>query len=688
MSLSTTPVVRQGRGRSALAALVAVSRALVVGGFAAYSGLLLTAVLPVALGLRSTVVLTGSMRPAISPGDVVLSSPVPASMLRPGQVLLVDNPAHPGAYLMHRYERTSADGAIITRGDANRAEDSTPVPVRNVRGVPRIRVPWVGMPIVWLRFGIPPAVKYAGGALAAFLLLSLVPRRRRTSCAAVPQATPRPRGHQRVLRERRTQVVVALLAFFGLASQLTTPTANASFVAAAGNPNSYQAVSSFYAALVLADAPAGYWRGSPMTDVVGGAPATYVGTSYPRPGATPDGDPAGYFPSPGALRVPKTMQTDVTVEFWFATTAGSGGIGPFGSGAPLMHSSTPSSTGNIGISISADGHLLAGTGSTTLGTEVTVVSGIGGYADGGWHHVAFARTQATGLMQLYVDGALSASATGGTQLLDSRTYFYFGVSRDMNRYGVDRFDDISTYAAPLSAAQIAAHFAARATGYAAAAAADSPAGYWALDDASGTTMAATAGAAGSYLGEVVRAVAPALGAGAAVRLDQVGGYASVPRLVSGDFSLEFWFKAAGGANSGQWSDTAGLVDADAPGVANDFGVGLSEVGRVVGGVGNPDTSIQSAPGLNDGAWHQIVFTRTLVTGGIVLYVDGVQVAANPGTGNTGPLTAPSALTVGRGNPSTPSSSTSADATIDEVAQYPHVLSAAQVLAHYQRATSP
>ena len=149
-----------------------------VVGVAAYSGLLLIALAPVALGLRSTVVLTGSMRPGIQPGDVVLSSQVPTSMLRPGQVLLVDNPAHAGVYLMHRYERPGPGGTIITRGDANRTEDSTPVPARNVRGVPRIRVPVVGLPVVWLRFGAPAAVTYVGGTLAILLLLALRPRGR------------------------------------------------------------------------------------------------------------------------------------------------------------------------------------------------------------------------------------------------------------------------------------------------------------------------------------------------------------------------------------------------------------------------------------------------------------------------------------------------------------------------------
>lgn len=687
MILSTARSMRQDRGRTALAVLTGIARVLVIGGLAVYTGLLLIAVAPVALGLRSTVVLTGSMRPAIEPGDVVLSSRVPVSMLRPGQVLLFDNPAHQGVYLMHRYERPGPGGSIITRGDANRVEDSTPVPSRNVRGVPRLRVPWIGMPIVWLRLGTPPRVMYAGAALAGLLVLAFQPRRRTGPKGSGPRGRPRSAAGSRVRRLPRTASAVALVVSFALATHLSTPGANASFTGEVGNPSTFQAVSSFYGSVVLDDAPAGYWRGSGYTDAVSGATATVTGTVYPVAGATPDGDPAVYLPSPGTIRVPKTMQGDLTVEFWFASATGSGGIGPFYSGAPLIHSSIESGSGNVGVSLTADGHLLAGTGSSTMGTEVTAVSAVGGYADGGWHHVAFARAQASGLMRLYVDGALSGSATGGTQLLDSRPYFYVGVSRDLNRYGGDRFDDISTYAAPLTAGQIGAHYAARAVGYAAAVTGDAPAGFWQLDETSGATINATVGAAGSYLGVVAFGVAPAVGAGTAVRLDRIGGYASVPRLISDDFSLEFWFKSTGGANYGQWWSAAGLVDADVPNVVNDFGVGLSESGRVIAGVGNPDTSIESAPGFNNGGWHHVVFTRTMATGGIILYVDGVQAAANPGTGNTGPLDAPTSLTIGRGSPTTPDNSAASNATIDELAQYTHVLTAAQVLAHFQRATS-
>lgn len=114
-------------------------------------GLVVWSVLPRAAGWSPSVVMTGSMEPRLHPGDVVLSAPATASMVKPGQIILVTNPAQPSHLLVHRFVRWNAAGQIITKGDANPAEDSTPVPQANVHGLPRLRLPYVGLGVVWLR---------------------------------------------------------------------------------------------------------------------------------------------------------------------------------------------------------------------------------------------------------------------------------------------------------------------------------------------------------------------------------------------------------------------------------------------------------------------------------------------------------------------------------------------------------
>ncbi|PYF97781.1 signal peptidase, endoplasmic reticulum-type [Georgenia satyanarayanai] len=116
---------------------------------ATLAGLLVWTVLPVLIGWQPAVVLSGSMEPAIRTGDVVVTREVPASRLRPGQVLLADAPGEEDSRLLHRFDSTDDDGAIVLQGDANAAPDTMPVTADAVHGVGVLRVPWVGLPYAW-----------------------------------------------------------------------------------------------------------------------------------------------------------------------------------------------------------------------------------------------------------------------------------------------------------------------------------------------------------------------------------------------------------------------------------------------------------------------------------------------------------------------------------------------------------
>lgn len=168
----------------------------------------------------------------------------------------------------------------------------------------------------------------------------------------------------------------------------------------------------------------------------------------------------------------------------------------------------------------------------------------------------------------------------------------------------------------------------------------------------------------------------------AATFDGVDDYVVVDREIQDDFSIEFWFKSTQGIGASsvtQWYNTAGLVDGDVTGTANDFGVGLRSDGHILAGIGNPDATIvsTSSTAYNDGNWHHVVFTRTRTPSALALYVDGV--ANGTTTGSTASLTASTVLNFGRhavGNNYFAGS-------LDEVAVYSHVLSAATVLKHHQ-----
>jgi signal peptidase len=136
-------------------------------------GLVVAGLAPALTGRPVTVVMSGSMSPAIAAGDVIVAEPVSASRLQPRDVIIFTDPAGDGHTLVHRVVSRRADGSIVTQGDANAVADSTPVPPSAVRGRMTFRVPYAGLPRYWLvsRQWLPLA---ATGMLLGLLVAAAV----------------------------------------------------------------------------------------------------------------------------------------------------------------------------------------------------------------------------------------------------------------------------------------------------------------------------------------------------------------------------------------------------------------------------------------------------------------------------------------------------------------------------------
>ncbi|MDM7855416.1 signal peptidase I [Cellulomonas alba] len=117
---------------------------------AAVVGLLFWAVACALVGMKVTTIRSGSMEPSIMTGDVVAASHLDFADVEPGQVVTVHNPVDAGGYLTHRVNAVDPEGRLVTKGDANASTDSTHVPAGDV-WLGRLRVPWVGYPVVWAR---------------------------------------------------------------------------------------------------------------------------------------------------------------------------------------------------------------------------------------------------------------------------------------------------------------------------------------------------------------------------------------------------------------------------------------------------------------------------------------------------------------------------------------------------------
>lgn len=163
----------------------------------------LWSIIPIAFGWTSVVVTSGSMGPRIKAGDVAIASPASGAEMIPGQPVLADNPVRPGSLLLHRVIRRNADGTLVTKGDANPTEDSTPVVPGAVVGRPRLLVRWIGLPAYWQGTGEHGKVALT---LVAGLVLTVIATRR-TDDENENEDDPPPEPRQ--LRER---VVAHMLA--------------------------------------------------------------------------------------------------------------------------------------------------------------------------------------------------------------------------------------------------------------------------------------------------------------------------------------------------------------------------------------------------------------------------------------------------------------------------------------------
>lgn len=187
MAMLTIPAERPwqgaGHGRRTLTVAQAV-RAGWAWGQRALLALALTLFLAIAvlprLGLyRPVTVLSGSMRPTFSPGDMVVVAPEPVSAVRVGQVISYQVPVGMRQVETHRIVRILQGGAhpvVQTQGDANNWPDPWTAKLEGRTAWRMVAViPRLGYVVNWLRGGAAhtAAVLVAPALLALLTLLEI-----------------------------------------------------------------------------------------------------------------------------------------------------------------------------------------------------------------------------------------------------------------------------------------------------------------------------------------------------------------------------------------------------------------------------------------------------------------------------------------------------------------------------------
>lgn len=120
--------------------------------------------LPMATEYEWRTVVTGSMRPTIEPGDVVLAAP-PSGEPQVGDVVVFQDPIHGDRDVVHRIVGFDSEGQVISQGDANSEVDPWTLSPFDVSGGVVFQVPKVGF--------LVEAMSSKGGILAFLVVPSL-----------------------------------------------------------------------------------------------------------------------------------------------------------------------------------------------------------------------------------------------------------------------------------------------------------------------------------------------------------------------------------------------------------------------------------------------------------------------------------------------------------------------------------
>lgn len=124
----------------------------------------LSLVIPHFIGYETYVVVSGSMEPNIPVGSIVYSKKADPAALQTGDVIVFVDPARGTTPITHRVvTNDTAAGAIVTKGDANEAEDVNPATYDNIKGKVVVHIPRMGF--------VASALTSFLGKLVAILML-------------------------------------------------------------------------------------------------------------------------------------------------------------------------------------------------------------------------------------------------------------------------------------------------------------------------------------------------------------------------------------------------------------------------------------------------------------------------------------------------------------------------------------
>ena len=395
-------------------------------------------VLPAALGAQVTTVMSDSMAPGIRAGDVVASQPIGPADLRTrriavGRVLLVEDPDHPARLRLHRWvgER---DGRLVLQGDANQVPDSSTVTPSAVRAAGFLRVPFVGLPTLWLRTGHPMLVVATGASVLVLLRIAF------PGGSALPLISRFAPGRRRRVLAGAGAALTLLAGFAGLPQAswavYSKTTTNGTESLKAGVYDCPARTGSDFPTPSLYYSYMGYLgtaASTSDTDLSGNGYTARIATAAMRRTGTCGSGSSPYITlttastyvyqalpaSPGI-----TSPNDFGISAWFRTTTAGGKIAGFGN-----KGSGNSTVYDRHVYMASDGRLTFGvqTGAGPY-TPYTCTTAAGtSFADGNWHLVVATFSSATDVLTMWTDDGQPACTATATGTISSYSgYWQFG----------------------------------------------------------------------------------------------------------------------------------------------------------------------------------------------------------------------------------------------------------------------
>ena len=148
------------------------------------------------------------------------------------------------------------------------------------------------------------------------------------------------------------------------------------------------------------------------------------------------------------VQIPKTFNSDFTIEFWVKTTSTSSTGPQWYFGKSIVDNEVGGVTSDFGTAL-VGSKLAFGIGSP----DVTIFS-TSNINDGNWNHIAVSWKQSSGEMKLYVNGINESSGTGSTNQRTASNFIKLATNNYLGNYFNGDIDEVRIWNRALPIAEI------------------------------------------------------------------------------------------------------------------------------------------------------------------------------------------------------------------------------------------